>query len=78
MGRKRVTGMYRNVDFRVGRRGAADAIIYERTFRLSNAEFIRHEKEKKGPFKRVTDWWSMRYPKNLPGEYTPRMARQPG
>jgi len=73
--RKLVTGMYRNVDFRVGKRGPADAIVYERTFRLSNAEFIRAEKRKRGPFRRVTEWWSMMHPKRMPGAYKPRMAR---
>jgi len=74
MSRRLVTGMYRNVDFRVGKRGAADAIVYERTYRLCSAEFIRAQKEKKGAFKHTTEWWSMMYPKKLPGAYSPRMA----
>jgi hypothetical protein len=74
MSRRLVTGMYRNVDFRIGKRGPADAIQYERTYRLCTAEFIRDQKEKKGAFKQITEWWSMMYPKKKPGVYRPRMS----
>jgi hypothetical protein len=75
MGRRLVTGMYRNVDFSVGKRGPGDAIEYERSYRLCTAEFIRDQKEKRGAFKQITHWWRMMYPKKMPGAYKPRMAR---
>ena len=69
MGRRLVTGMYRNA-FKHER-----SIQYERAYRLCNAEFIRDQKEKRGPFKRITEWWKAMYPKRLPGKYRPRMAK---
>jgi hypothetical protein len=68
MDRKRVTGMYRNVNF------AKNGIEYERAYRSSNAEFIRLEKEVRRPYKRRTEWWETRYPKKMPGAYRPRMS----
>ena len=75
MGRMRATGMYRNVDFRVGKRGAGDAIVYERTYRLCTAEFERELKPKRAPYQRKTEWFRQMYPKKMPGEYSPRMSK---
>ena len=65
--------MYRNVDFRIGKRGAADAIVYERTFRLCTAEFERKLKPKRAPYLRKTEWFRQMYFKKLPGAYKPTM-----
>lgn len=66
MGRKRVTGMYRNA-FRVER-----SLEYERHYRLAVAEFEKDAKPKKGPFKRETLFWQgyEKY-KPKPGTYIP-------
>jgi hypothetical protein len=73
MGRMRTTGIYRNVDF--SKREPSDAIVYERTYRLCTAEFERELKPKRSSYQRKTEWFRQKYPKKMPGKYSPRMSR---
>lgn len=69
------TRMYRNVDFRAGHRGQADALAYERHYRLATAGHVCMCKNKRGAYRRKTLWW-MAHSKAIPGTYRkPRRLR---